>query len=163
MAATPQYGGTNGVPEVNLGQPGSARAAGNTARFTLRVLEGSDQAIRVPQAVVQQNVTFADNLGFREGEVEWAGTLRVDTPTTLDAVRNELNRYKHGSARVSGALTAPDPTYMRPTKLTDSFGNVLSLTAQLAEWSFTTPVNKLHQGGYFLYAVGLRVRFKLLG
>ena len=163
MAATPQYGGTNSVPELNIGQPGSARATANTARYVVKVTEGADQAAIVDQQIVEQNVSFEDNLGRQTSRVVWSGNLKVNSRATWRAIVNELNSYKHGSSRSSGVLTAPDPALLKPTRLTDSDGNVISESARLESWAMGGSTLKLHNDPNFdLIVVGLRVVFKLL-
>lgn len=161
--ATPQYGGTGGVPELDVGQPGSARDGAGTARYVVRVLEQPDRATVVNQPVVQQNVSFEDNLGFSAGRVIWEGSLKVDSDARLGAIESELNRYLHGSARVDGVLGPPNPAYLKPTRLTNALGRVLSESARLEGWTFQGPVQKLHNAGTFNYLVPLRVVFKMLG
>jgi len=163
MPATPQFGGTNGVPELDMGQPGSARAAGNTAKYVLQVLESPAEVTRVPQKVPQQNVAFEDNMGFDSGAAEWRGTLKVSSDAVLGAIYSDLDRFQHGSSRVAGQLAAPSPLYIKPTRLTNSFGRVISESATLESWRTDGPVKRLSGSEPYLYAVGMTVRFKLLG
>ena len=161
MAGTPQYGGTGGVAELNIGQPGSARNGSGAASYIVNVLVGADQAVTVNQGVPQQNVTFQDNLGSAPGDVTWNGTLKVNNAATLNAIRSDLDRYKHGSARVAGVLGAPNMSYVRATRLTDSFSQILSENARIVDWSFTDRIRRLHASA-FLYITKLRIRFELL-
>jgi len=162
MAATPQFGGTNGVAEMNIGQPGSARAEANTARFVLHVIENPEEATKVPQKVPQQNVAFEDNMGFDAGGVEWRGTLKVSAIPIWRAIASDLNRYLHGSARTGGTLAAPLLNYLRPTRLTDFWGNVMSEAATVADWR-SGQLRRLSGSDPYTYALDLMVKFKLLG
>ena len=163
MSATPQFGGTNGVTELDAGQPGSALYIANDARFYIKVIEGPDEATKVDQAVVQQNVAFEDRLGFSGSRVAWEGILKVDAEATRAAIVSQLNRYKHGSSRTSGVLDPPDPRQMRATKLTNAFGTVLSEKAVLEDFSMGE-LFTLHGGGaYTLIHPKVRIVFKKLG
>ena len=163
MASTPQFGGTNGVTELNAGQPGSARATSNYARYVVRVIEGADEATVVGQAVVQQNVNFEDRLGYAGTRVVWEGSLKVSSDTVLGAIAGQLNKYRHGSGRTSGVLDGPDPTQMRPTKLTNSFGRVLSERAVVDDWSMSGVATLFNAAPFTLIVERLRIVFKLLG
>lgn len=163
MATVPQFGGSNGVDELDLGQPGGARAATPTARYVVQVTENPDKATSVDQKVVQQNAAFRDVLGFDFGDVIWTGTLKVTTDAVLQAIKSDLNKAKHGSARVAGDLTAPSTAAVQPTVLKNSFGSTLSNKAVLHDWGFDGPVRTLSGSSPFTLLVKLRVVFKLLG
>lgn len=163
MATVPQFGGTNGVDELDLGQPGGARAAANSARYVVQVHQQPDRTTAVDQKVVQQNIAFQDVLGYDLGEVQWIGTLKVINDATLQAIVSDLNKAKHGSARVAGELAAPNPAAVQPTVLKNSFGSTLSTKAVIRDWSFDGPVKTLSGGAPYTLIVGLRVVFKLLG
>jgi len=163
MATVPQFGGTNGVDELDLGQPGGTRHGNNTARYVVQVYQQPDKTTAVNQKVVQQNIAFQDVLGYDLGEVRWRGTLKVSTDAVLQAIVSDLNKAKHGSARVAGELAAPSPAAMQPTVLKNSFGSTLSTKAVVADWSFDDPVKTLSGGAPFTLLVGLTVMFKLLG
>jgi hypothetical protein len=147
---------------MDIGQPGSARATANTARFVLHVIENPEEATTVPQKVPQQNVAFQDNMGFDSGGVEWRGMLKVSTITVWRAIAAELNRYRHGSGRTNGTLQAPLLNYIRPTRLTDFWGNVMSEKATVAEWR-SGQIRRLSGSEPYTYALDLTVKFRLLG
>ncbi len=158
-----QFGGTNAVALMNIGQPGSAYAGSGAALYLLRVIEGADRARVVEQAIDQQNVAFQDQLGFAGTRVIWSGNVKVGTDAVLGTITAQLNRYKHGSSRTDGLLDPPDPRQMRPTRLTNSFGRILSERAVIDGWSMGE-VSTLHNGApYTLIARDLRIVFKLLG
>ena len=162
MASTPQFGGTNSVPELNAGQPGSSRYAANQARYVVRVTQEPDRVARVEQKIPQQNVTFEDRMGFEHGLVTWEGTLKTDNDTTMQAIFNELNRALHGSGMLSGSLSAPSPSYMRPTVLKNSFGTVLSNDAVMVDWATDGAARTITGAAPFILLVGLRITFKRL-
>ena len=151
------------MPELDMGQPGSARLASNAAKFVLHVLESPAEVTRVPQKVPQQNVAFEDNMGFDSGGAEWRGTLFVSTDNVLGEVYSDLDRFKHGSARSAGYLTAPNPVYLRPTRLTNFHGRIVSEAATVEDWRTEGPVMRISGNALFNYAVRMMVRFKLLG
>jgi hypothetical protein len=162
MATTPQFGGTNGVAELDLGQPGGARY-NVSARYTVQVVQQPERTAVVDQKLVQQNVAFMDNLGFELGRVLWTGTLKVNNNATLQAIVSDLNRAKHGSARVGGNFLPPSLQYIRPTVLKDFDGTTLCNQAVLEDWSFDGPRKRISGDALFTLLVGLRVVFKLLG
>ncbi len=162
MATTPQFGGTNGVAELDLGQPGGSRYNA-TARYTVQVHQQPERTAVVDQKIAQQNVAFQDNLGFEQGRVLWSGTLKVTTNAVLQAIVSDLNKAKHGSARVSGSLGPASPAAIKPTVLKDFDGTTLCNQAVLEDWSFDGPRRRLSGDALFTLLVGLRVVFKLLG
>jgi len=151
------------VDELDAGQPGSERYAENTARFTLKVIEGADEATRVDQAVVQQNVAYEDRLGFTSGRVVWQGSLKTSTEDVRAAIVGELNRYKHGSSRTNGVLDPPDPRQMRATRLTNAFGTILSEQAVLEDFSMGEVFTLHNSAPYTLIHPKVRIVFKRLG
>jgi len=163
MPATPQFGGTNGVPELDMGQPGSGRAGNNTAKYVVQVLESPSEVVRVPQKIPQQNVSFEDNMGFDSGHAVWNGTLYVTTDAVLGAIYSDLDRLKHGSGRTAGYLGPAYPLYVRPTRLTNFHGRILSESATLDDWRTNGRVARISGNAIFNYAVGMMVSFKLLG
>lgn len=161
MASLPQFGGTNGVVELNAGQPGSLLHTADQARYTVNVIEGADAAAVVPQGLIQQNVTFEDNLGFRGAMVVWDGMLKVVSDAVRQAIYSQLNQYLHGSAMISGTLGSPSPTQMKPTRLVNALGSVLSERAKLADWT-SGRVMALSGSSPYTLMVPLRIVFKKL-
>jgi hypothetical protein len=161
MASLPQFGGTNGVIELNAGQPGSLLHGADLARYTVNVIEGADAAAVVPQGLIQQNVTFEDNLGFRGAMVVWDGMLKVASDAVRQAIYSQLNQYRHGSPLVGGTLWAPNPTQMKPTRLVNAFDSILSERAKLEDWS-SGRVMALSGSSPYTLMVPLRIIFKKL-
>lgn len=162
MSSLPQFGGTNGVAELNAGQPGSALHAANQARYIVRVIEGADDANAVPQALPQQNVVFEDRLGYRAAIVVWEGSLKVISDAVRQVIYSQLNQYKHGSALVGGVLGPPVPSQMKPTTLINSFGSVLSTRATLVDWTESGVRALSGSAPYTLIVPILRLVFKKL-
>ena len=123
--ATPTFGGTNGVPELDIGQTGSARRAAGTAFWVGRVIEGSDKTLSVINPLGPQNVIVRDVSGFRGRTVRWEGHLKIDSDATLGVIQSELAQRKHASPRSTGLLGTPNLTLLRATQLINSFGRVL--------------------------------------
>jgi hypothetical protein len=162
MAATPQFGGTNGVPEIDMGQDGSARQSAGTALFRPNVLIGADDTRVVAQHLTQQNFAFRDNLGFTGKPVVWAGLLKVNTNATLHLIMNELNRYRHGSGRSGGLFTAPSVVYLRPTRLTDFDGTLITEAAALRDFQWRGRRKHISSGGALTMAVAMNLVFEVL-
>lgn len=136
MPYTPQYGATNGAPELDIGQPGSSRRTAQTAFATVTVsLDGDD--IRVAQnALPQQNVIFRDLLGFGGKPVVWKATIKCSTRTIVSTIEAELNAYLHGVKYTPGVgYDAFDIARLKPTRLRDGFGEVISDHAILTAWT----------------------------
>lgn len=161
MSSLPQFGGTNGVVELNAGQPGSALYVADQARYVVSVIEGADIAAVVPQGLVQQNITFEDKLGFRGSMVVWQGTLKVVSDTVRQTIYAQLNQYMHGSAMVSGVLGAPSPGQMKPTRLVNALGSILSERATIVDWT-SGQVRSMNGSSPYILICPLRIVFKKL-
>ncbi len=149
---------------MDIGQPGSARLASHSAKFVLHVFESPAEVTTVPQKVPQQNLAFVDNMGFDSGAAEWRGTLFVKDEATMGAIFSDLDRFKHGSSRISGIMTAPLLNFIRPTRLTNLSGRILSESATVEDWRTDGRVMRINTpNSLYLYAVGLMVKFRLLG
>ena len=135
-AGNPKFGGSNGVPELDIGQEGGTRATEGDAKTTINVIPGPEESVEVQHALPQQNVVFTDRLGYRGATVTWECTIRAKTNVIFNAIVSELNQLRHGSGRdaTTGLLTAPDPTLLRETRLTDYDAIVLNEKAVLSDW-----------------------------
>jgi len=155
LPATPQFGGTNGVSELDLGQLGSSRRAALTALFTLQEHEGADEIAQVFHSIPQQRVVFRDVIGFTGRAVTWRGTLKCNNDATLAAIEAEL------SAKLHGGATA-DIAQVRETRLTNVYGRIVSERACLESWSFQERARKITGSGPYTILVALEVRFRCL-
>lgn len=162
MPGTPQYGGSGGVVELDIGQPGLSRN-GETAQATISVIVGDERATIVPGGVPQQNVALEQNLGFAGGQVTWQGSLRVASTALLQTIFAEMAAYKHGSVRINGVLGPPNLNLIKPTRLTDGFGNVISERARLRAAAMTSRVMKISGNALYNFHVQIRIVFGLLG
>lgn len=153
----PQYGGTNGVEPLDIGQ------SGTTALWTGRVIRNEAETYIVDQSVVKQNVKFRDELGYRGMKVTWRGAIRVTSATMIQSILSRLDKYKTGSMRINGVLGPPDVNLLKETRLTDSYGNVISEKARLSRWT-AGPAYRLSGVGPYTHCItDVAIEFELLG
>jgi hypothetical protein len=162
MAATPQFGGTNGVAELNLGQVGSARRAAGMAVYTLNVLEGDDEVSDVESHPRKQDVTFSEHLGWNGATVRWVGMIKVADSTELEAIRSELSVARYGRTITNGVRGAFDAARIAATRLTDSFGKILGESCRLRRAEFTGRVQTISATPGMTLQVPLTVEFRIL-
>ncbi len=162
MAATPGFGGTNGVAELNLGQPGSARATAQTADYAVRVPRGDEEDGTVVHQLAEQPVSFAENTGFQGFDVTWDGLLRVASIDELEAIRSHVSEFRTGQTITAGVRSAVDPDKMKATKLTDYWAKVISEKAKMTSAIFGE-VRRLSNNATFSHACQLTIRFRVLG
>lgn len=156
----PKFGGTNGVPALDLGQPGGTRYIANQAKFTAHVITGPDEVATVEHKLPQQNVVFRDNLGYGGRRVLWRGWVNADNYARITTIQSELDSYRHGSLRTDGVLQAADPTRMVETQLTDADGTLIAARAVIDTWRIlgrrlATPESRA--------MVELEIEFRVLG
>lgn len=157
----PQYGGVGGVPELDLGQDGSARQASGDAEYIVRVVEGPDVALIVTLRFAQLNFTTEDNLGFDSAQVIWHGTLKMKNATVRRAMINHMNKFRHGSDRTTGSLGAVDLSFIQPTTLIDAFGTAITTRARMSTWKLGDTESLFNSS--FGFITSLTVAFKLMG
>jgi len=114
MAAVPKFGGTNGVPELDIGQTGSTRRAGNTHKATVQVLVESPDATKIDTELPQEHVVFEDNLGQAGQQVVWRCILRASSQANFNILLGELAAYKTGYNTWLGAAY---PIHTKPTEM----------------------------------------------
>lgn len=158
----PQFGGSNGVTALDVGQPGGARAGAGSALLTgIQVNLAAAEVNAVQHDLPQQNAAYRDVLGFAGRRVRVSGMLHCASYSIQNTIAAELDRLKHGSDRtISGGLAAPDPTQVRETRLTDVDGTVIAARAILEDWSFTT---RRHKAQTWTVVQGLDLVFRVLG
>jgi len=147
--ALPQYGGTNGVPELDIGQAGSTRRGNNTAWSTVRVIENPAEPESVVNPMPQQRANFRDLLSAGQSRVQWACTLKTDGNATRRTIISELRLY------------ASNVVYARETRLTDTAGGIISERAVMLAPVFGQ-VMKLSGSGNFTQLMELRLMFLCL-
>ena len=162
MAATPGFGGTNGVAELDLGQPGSARETAQTARYSVHVNRGPQDPGMTVHKLSEQPVSFVEHTGFAGQEVTWNGLLKVATMEVYKAIVSELSEYQTGqSIDANGNYGAVAPAKMKATKLTDYFGTVVAARATMAR-AVLGRVHKLSNDETYEYMGELTISFRVL-
>lgn len=165
MANTPQFGGTNGVPELNIGQAGSARLSSSLVRFRAHVLRQEPEVAEVVHGTPQQNAAFYDRLGWRGGMATWYGTVVIKNTDELHDLVSELHKFRTGSTidQTSGVHSAPDKTYLQPTILKDVYGLALASKAILVGYRFGENFHVVSGVAGYVYGNSLEVVFRILG
>jgi len=137
MAATPFFGGTNSVPELDAGQKGSARHT-SKVQWVANVTEGPPEFRDVIAAMVEQNQIFASRLGWSGQIFTWSGPAVFENDTEVAALRSVLNQYRTGSTidPTTGVMSAPNVAYLKGSILKDSFGKALASRAIVVDWRF---------------------------
>lgn len=149
MAYTPQFGGTNGVPELDIGQEGSARRGAGTAMAVVQVTERGTQSRTVETPLPQQNVVFGDELGFADKATIWRCSIRTTTAAIMGAILNEIASYRTGQLYTAGVGHAAfDAGRIKPTRLTNNWGTVISDHAVLKDYETATPVRRISGSGF---------------
>lgn len=162
MATLPRYGGSNGVEELDLGQPGGSRAAANTARYVVRMRETeSDTRVQFNQ-IPQIAGSYVDIQAPGGRSFEWTGNLKVDAIATLAAIKGDLNKAVHGhDLGASGTYQTFDLDAVQPTQLLDSFGNTESTAAKATSYRLGA-IRRITGDANFNYLVPLTVTFRTL-
>jgi hypothetical protein len=164
MASYPQFGGTNGVPELDIGQAGSARRTANKAQYAVQVLRRPPAVRSVVHQVPQQHVRYRDLLGWSGESVTWQGSVRVKDTTEIAALANELYRFRTGFTRnaTTGVPSPTDLSVLAPTLLTDAFGIALGEQAVLDGYQFGENFRRITGDAGWLYWNTLTVVFEVL-
>lgn len=162
MADAYQFGGTNGVAKLNIGTPGSARAAANQAEYRPNVIGGRIEINRVVNELPQQGETFVDNLGFAGQMIRFAGILKVATDTVLAAIEAELSLFTTGQTITAGVRGQVVASRMKSTTLANGSGRVLADKAIMLEpeWGRQRTITS---SAYFTLARELSLNFRILG
>jgi len=147
MSAYPEFGGTNEVTVLDIGQAGGTRHAAGDAHWVGRVDEGPDNTASALHSLPGQSVSYRSVGGFTDKTVKWVGSIRVKDDDTLAEIISDLNRKLHG-----GTGETADPKQLKETTLTNSAGRVLSEKAVMAGWRFPTPPKSIRNAAYDLWA-----------
>ena len=163
MAVIPNFGGANGVPVLNLGQPGSARAGSSAAAYGVRVTRQDEQDGTVVHKLTEQAVSFAEATGFRGQQITWEGNLKVKDIAELTAIRSHVTSFRTGqTVDASGVRSVIDPALMGASVLTDTFEAVITPNAKIVGAVFGE-IRKLTNNATFGYILPLRIVFGVLG
>ena len=161
MATLPRYGGSNGVSELDLGQPGGARASALEARYVVKMEESGEETRIHFNAVPQIPGSFVDIQAPLGRTFQWTGTLKVDSLATLAAIRSDLHKAKHGHAlTASGTYGSFDLAAVQPTQLLDFGGTTISTAAKVTDFRFGEI--KRITASDFMYLLPLTVTFRTL-
>ena len=163
MPFKPQYGDTNGVAELDLGQEDSARETAGTAAYNPNVIAGTPTIRTVENTLTQQNVKVADHLGCGGRRVTWRGTLKVDNDDTLAAIESALHGAMTGHTITAGVPDTFDGDLIKVTRITNKAGRTLSEKARLATYTFGRQRNISTGGATLTIAVSLEIVFEVMG
>lgn len=157
----PQFGGTNGVAVLDLGQRGGTRATAGTAMFTGQFDFGAEETRSAEHRQAQGQTVFRDHLGSSGARMTLNGTIRTNTAGLMRTIIAELNELKTGSRRADdGTIGAIDPAKFKPTRLTDYDSTVLSERVIIEDWWSKGPRRK---GPEWAAILQVGIRFKVLG
>ncbi len=165
MPFFPQFGGTNGVAELDVGQKGSTRRSSGLVHYAANVILHEPQVDEVLHGVPQQNVAFQDRLGWRGDMVTWTGGCRIKNSTEFANLRSVLSQYRTGSTVNSsdGTRGSPDKTFFKPTFMADFFGEALGSKAIMTGYRFDGRVSRISGSAAYSLWVNLTIVFRILG
>lgn len=162
MASTPQYGGIGVVPDLNIGQPGSALYVASDAHYRVRVLHGAEEDRSVFQPIPEQGAVF-ENVPGPEGRIiRWTGSLVVDTIARLYTILDLCFQLKTGHARLNGIVGAFDADNIQETVLKDSWGNTMSVRTRIVDYTQDEPIRRLSGNPTYTYITALTVLFRTM-
>jgi hypothetical protein len=167
MAGTPRFGGTNGVTEMDIGQPGIAGGlyANNQAHFTVKVFYGAPQVREALHTLPQQDQAYMDRLGWSGEIVRWQGIIRFDTVARIHTVKSRLQQYRTGQSinSTTGVRSARDTSFLSPTILEDVYSNAHASAAVLRDFVWGGNFRASQGSATFNYINQLTVLFQVLG
>ena len=141
------------MPDLDIGQPGSARLTAKEACFMCHVLLGREEQKSVVNAIPQQAAVIEDVMGPGEIWWRWSGSLKVDAVATLYEIEDLCRQLKHGYARSGGAVGVFDPNNIQATTLKDSSGTTLSTRARIDGFNRSPEIHKLYGNAVYGYLV----------
>lgn len=160
MATVPQYGGTNSVTELDVGQPGGTLNP-TLAWYVVRTQQQGAEAVVTDQRLPQQVAGFVDIQGPLGGVHVWSGNLKVATVDTFRVVRSNIERALHGHpVNADGSWGAFAADEIRPTTLIDGLGQTISLAAKLVQYRMGEQFTLT--GPTFFYLTRLSLIFKVI-
>ena len=162
MPFNPQFGATNGVIELDAGQPGSTRYVDNKVQWTVVVHERPPEVRDVRHAFPETNTLFLNRLGWSGQIVTWRGMLRVSTAGEMAALRSELSKYATGLAinPTTGVRTpVAAASYRAPTIMIDDHGKALGSMVTMMGFQFDHNFQRANADAGWMYVNGLTVVF----
>lgn len=159
----PKYGGTNGVPELDLGQPGGALHTAGSAHATLQTIVDGDEAMVTTTHLPELHATYEQVHGYSGTSVVWEGVLRAKaTPgASLDEIEANINSYRTGQLRAASGTVTAATERLAPTRLTDGYGARTWETARLVRFTRIGPRQKV-TGGTWTELQRVRIEFRVL-
>lgn len=162
MASTPQYGGDGTVPDLNIGQKGSALFTANQAHYRVRMHFGQEEKASVFNPIPRQAAVFEDVPGPVGTFYRWHGSLVADTVARIQGILDLCFQLKKGHTRSAGVIGGFNANNIQETVLKDEWGNTLSTRARLFDFSLDQEINKLYGNPTFSYITRLTVVFRTL-
>ena len=166
MAGLPGFGGTNGVPELDAGQPGSGRDGSGLVAYRPHFILHEPEVADVEQAAPEQNVVLVNRLGFRGQKFTWEGQAKFKDASEITKLRSVLNQFLTGSAIVAGVLGSPgspDPSYLQPTQLLDASGELVAAKARMSGFLFPGRQYRITGDAAWMYRRKLIITFRIGG
>ena len=162
--ADPQFGDGSPVSILDIGQVGGTRHTASQAFATLEVIETPDAVRSAENPLPQQDVVISDVLGFGGTRVVWRGAIRTSTHAILNSIESEIDTKRYGSARnLTDGTRTSDITQIRPTKLTNSRGGILTTdAAMLKDYRRIGPRRPLTGGGSMTVYQQMEIEFLIL-
>lgn len=134
-AGHPQYGGTNSVQLLDLGQPGGTRQLAGQATFFVKTRREEMTPRIVTHRMAQNAGAFEDHLGVTGERIVWEGTIVATSIANMNAILDDLNQATSGYSRdTAGKLSVFHPLAVRETRMTDFDGTVLADRARIQAW-----------------------------
>lgn len=162
MPYSPQFGGTNGVTELDIGQAGSPTLAAGNLSYAANVRVGRASQPRVINAIPKQEITFVEDLGWQGQIVTWSGLMRIKDLARWQSLYSNLNFYTTGSEVASGVRGSYEASTLAPTKLVDTLGLILSTTAIMIDYQLGGRIQRLSGDPNYTYATQLSLIFRML-
>lgn len=159
----PKYGGTNDVPELDLGQPGGTLHAAGNAHATLQTTVGGDEIIRSVVNLPESNATFERVYGYSGTQVVWDGVLRAKgiEGSSLDVIEANINSYLTGQLRSPTGGVSAVIGRLAPTQLTHGRGTPVWPQARMTRFERVGPRLTV-TGGTWTELQRVRIEFRVL-
>lgn len=162
MAAEPIYGSTNSVDSLDIGQRGGTLNNADDALWVGKVIQQASEPVVTSQPLPQQALGFFDVQGPGRNSYLWQGTIRISSISIwlgVNGIKSNIEQHLHGfKISNTGFYTSFDEAQIRPTRLTDAFGNILTGAAKLTGYN-TGPISRLTGNSDYLYLFTLNLSF----
>ena len=165
MAAAPTFGGTNGVPELDIGQPGSVRYLAKKMSYTAKVLRRPPNKNTIVHSFPEQICSYENRLGWSGETCTWEGNIRVENTTEIGNLISELTRFDSGFTvdATTGVHSLASLTLQAPTILKDAYGIAMGSRCVMEGFQFGRNFHRILNNPDYLYGNTLRVVFRIMG